>query len=112
MRIKKFLQPVLFLSMVAFLAGAAHAQQPIPKKDTGVFRSGYKMSLKGQIGYQTNMGGYYVKGETPPTSLLIQNQNPGVLEKLYMSKRTVTIDGHATAGSNYLFIEKIDGQPY
>ena len=70
------------------------------------------MSVKGKIEYQKNMGGYYVKGEKPPTNLFIENQNSKVLKKLYESKKTVTVDGHATAGADYLFIEKIDGQPY
>jgi len=40
------------------------------------------------------------------------NQNLKVLEPLFKSGKTVTIEGRIVRGAEYLFIEKIDGQPY
>ncbi len=112
MKLKKRMQTIVFLSIVALLAGVSCAQQTAPKRDTGSFKSGDKMTVAGRVGYLKNMGGYYVKGEDPPSTLFIENQNPKLLDELYKSKKKVTIEGHATAGADYLFIEKIDGKPY
>ena len=113
MKIKILLQALMFLSIVTFLAGTGFAQQAASKRsDTGGFQAGSKMTLVGQIDYKKNMGGYYVKSENPPAVLFIDNQNVKQLEKLSKSKKQLSIQGHATAGADYLFIEKIDGKPY
>jgi hypothetical protein len=73
---------------------------------------GEPMTVTGTIDFRERSGGYYVLGETPPTVLIIVNQDPKVLEELFKGHQKVTIQGHLSGGADLLFIEKIDGKPY
>lgn len=44
--------------------------------------------------------------------MFIVNKDPQVLEELLKSGKAVMIEGRIVRGAEYLFIEKIDGQPY
>jgi hypothetical protein len=102
------LQIILSLLLIGAVACSGVSQQPMatPKIE------GTKVTVKGKIDYMKNLGGYIVSGENPPSTFFIVNQNPKVLEELFKSQKGITIDGHLTIGTDHLFIEKIDGQPY
>lgn len=99
---------ILLVSAVVLAAGVVIGQKP----DAGNTLPKEKVILKGRIDFMPSLGGYYVKGEDPPTILFIENQNPRLLEEVFKSGKTVSIEGHLTVGADYLFIEKVDGRPY
>ncbi len=79
-------------------------ENPIPE--------GPKITVKGKIGFMPQLGGYFVQGLEPGGEMIIVNKNPQVLEGLFRSRATVTVEGRIVRGAEYLFIERIDGQPY
>ncbi len=70
---------------------------------------GDKITIQGKIDYWKNMNDYVFIG---PRTYFIVNQDPKIMEELFKSKRTITIEGRRTTGADNLFIEKIDGKPY
>ncbi len=70
------------------------------------------ITVKGKIEYNKSLGGYYVHGFEPGGELFIVNQDHKLLDSLMKSGKTLTIEGRIVRGAEYLFIEKIDGQPY
>ena len=72
------------------------------------------MTVKGKIDYMDRLGGYFVRSLEPGGEFFITNQDPKTLEGLFRSGKTLTIEGriNLALGAEYLFIEKIDGQPY
>jgi hypothetical protein len=72
--------------------------------------TGSKVTIKGEIVYMRS--GYFLNGVDPSGRFIIENENPQVLEELAKRGEAVTVEGRLTHGADYLFIEKINGQPY
>jgi hypothetical protein len=70
------------------------------------------ITVTGTISYTERTTHYYVKGENPPSVLMIVNPNSQILQKLIRDGKKVTIDGRLAGGADLLFIDKIDGKPY
>jgi hypothetical protein len=66
--------------------------------------------ITGKIGYHKSDGGYFICIGNPIGKFKIANQNRQLLEKYLRRGWEVNIEG--IKGTNPLFIEKIDGQPY
>ncbi len=113
MKIQNLIRIILVLSMIALVAGSGCAQRAVKSTggETGT-PEGPKITIKGKIGFMSNLGGYYVLGLEPGGEMIIVNKNPQVLEDLSKSGKIVMIEGRIVRGAEYLFIEKIDGQPY
>ena len=112
MKPRKVMLIILSLSVIALFALAC-AQTTVQKGSTESPKpEGPKMTIKGKIEYAKNLGGYFVLGEEPGGEFFIMNENPKVLENLQKSGKTLMIEGRIVRGAEYLFIEKIDGQPY
>ncbi len=99
---------VLSLSVVALISCSSFCQ----KSSETTKPEGSPITIKGKIEFMKNLGGYFVHGEEPGREFFIMNTNPKILEELYKGGKTVTIEGRIVRGAEYLFIEKIDGQPY
>ena len=67
------------------------------------------ITITGKI-VKTNQG-YIIQGQRPPELFTILNSNPGVLDGLVKSGKTVTIEAVSVLGDN-INIEKIDGKEY
>ena len=108
MNYKKLVGIVLSLSVIVVVACSGVSQKPSETAKP----EGPQMTVKGKIEYMDRLGGYFVHGFEPGGELFIVNQDPKVLEDLMKSGKTLTIEGRIVRGAEYLFIEKIDGQPY
>ncbi len=103
---------VLVLTAISFFALAGCAQRSVQAQGAAtVTPEGPTFTVKGKIDYWNNKD-YVVIGEEPPRTYFIVNQEPKILEELFKSKKTITIEGRRTTGADNLFIEKIDGQTY
>ena len=109
---KKLLLIVLSVAVAAFTASVAAAGGPANEPGADQGPKGQPVVVKGKIAHMERLGGYYVKCQDPPGDLMIENQNPALLEKLLKNGKTVTIKGRFRIGADFLFIEKIDGQAY
>ncbi len=109
MKIQNLIRIILVLAIVALVAGSGCAKQAV--KETGAME-GPQVTIKGKIGFMSTLGGYFVLGMEPSGEMIIVNKNPQVLEDLSKSGKIVMIEGRIVRGAEYLFIEKIDGQPY
>ena len=105
---KRLMRITLSYPIVTLVACSSLPQKPAetPKPE------GSLITIKGKIDYMKNLGGYFVLGDVPAREYIIMNENLKVLEELYKSGKIVTIEGRIVRGAEYLFIEKIDGQPY
>ncbi len=108
MNYRKLFQIILSLSIVTLVACSGLSQKPAETTKP----EGSPMTVKGKIEYNKSLGGYFVHGFEPGGELFIVNQNPKVLEDLMKIVKTLTIEGRIVRGAEYLFIDKIDGQPY
>jgi len=99
---------ILSLLVVTLVACSGMTQRPAESTKP----EGFPITLKGKIDYMKNLGGYFVLGDLPTKEYFIVNQDLKLLEALYKSGKTITIEGRIVRGAEYLFIEKIDGQPY
>jgi hypothetical protein len=54
---------------------------------------------------------YIIQGEKPAELFTVLNPNPGVLDSLVKSAKTVTIEVVSVVGDN-VNIQKVDGKPY
>ncbi len=108
MNYKKLIGIVLTLSVVTFVACSGIAQKPAETTK----QEGSPITVKGKIDYMKNLGGYFVMGDVPAREYFIMNQDLKLLEALFKSGKIVTIEGRIVRGAEYLFIDKIDGQPY
>ena len=103
---------VLVLTAISFFALAGCAQMSTQAQGAAsVTPEGPTFTVKGKIDYWNNKD-YVVIGEEPPRAFFIVNQNPKIMEEIFKSKKTITIEGRLTTGADNLFIEKIDGQAY
>jgi hypothetical protein len=113
MEIKRLTGIILVLLAIALLAGFGSAQQQnLPQRWVSADPEGPRMTVKGTIEYNESLGGYFVHGLEPGGELFIVNQNPRVLDDLLKSGKTLIIEGRIVKGAEYLFIEKVNGQPY
>jgi hypothetical protein len=108
MNYRRVMVIVLSLSVVAMVACSGISQ----KSAESTKPEGSPITVKGKIDFMKNLGGYFVLGDVPAREYIIMNENPKVLEELFKSGRIVTIEGRIVRGAEYLFIDKIDGQPY
>ena len=108
MNYKRFVRVVLSLMVVAVVAVSVVTQKQAESAEP----EGFKITIKGKIDYMKNLGGYFVLGDVPAREYFIENQDLKLLEALYKSGKIVTIEGRIVRGAEYLFIDKIDGQPY
>ena len=99
---------ILSLLVGTLVACSGVAQKPAETTKP----EGSPITIKGKIDYMKNLGGYFVMGDIPAREYFIMNQDLKLLEALFKSGKTVTIEGRIVRGAEYLFIEKIDGQPY
>ena len=107
MNYKKLVGIVLTLLVVTLVACSGVEQKPSETTKP----EGSPITVKGKIDYMKNLG-YFVLGDVPAREYIIVNENLKVLEELYKSGKIVTIEGRIVRGAEYLFIDKIDGQPY
>jgi hypothetical protein len=106
-------QIILYFLLAALFAVASCACPQAQNKGTaGAEPEGSQITVEGKIENMKTMGGYFVHSLEPGGEFFIMNQDPQVLEGLLKSGKTVTIEGRIVKGAEYLFIEKIDGQPY
>jgi hypothetical protein len=71
-----------------------------------------KIIVKGKIDYDERFGGYYIRGENPPSQLFIVNPDSKKLEELKKRDANVQIEGRLTMGADHINIDKINGQKY
>ena len=107
---KRLFGIILSLSFLAMVACSAVSQKPAGTTKP----EGPQMTIKGKIDYMKNLGGYFVRSLEPTGEFFIMNQDPKLLEELFRSGKILTIEGriNLALGAEYLFIEKIDDQPY
>ncbi len=105
---KSVIRIVLSLLFITMVACSTVGQKPAESTKP----EGSPFTVKGKIEYMERMGGYFVHGFEPGGELFIVNQDPKVLGNLMKGGKTLTIEGRIVRGAEYLFIEKIDGQPY
>jgi hypothetical protein len=105
--------PVLFLVMI--FADPGFSQKNLQEQTTeGKTPESSRIFVIGRIQYQQSEGGYFIRGDHPFGIIFrIANQDPEALEALLKSgSKHINIEGRLTAGTNILFIEKINGKPY
>ncbi len=108
MTYRRLIWIILGLSFVTMVACSGLTQKPAETTKP----EGTPITVKGKIDFNKNLGGYFIMGDVPAREYVIMNENPKVLEELFKGGKTVTIEGRIVRGAEYLFIEKIDGQPY
>ncbi len=111
MTLRKYTLIILFLFGLLVTLNCAQLT-PQNQRGESTVPEGPKITVKGKIGFMPNLGGYFVQGLEPGGELFIVNKNPQVLDGLFKNRKTVMIEGRIVRGAEYLFIEKIDGQPY
>src|SRR5512139_1387173 len=105
---KGLIRIILSLLVITMVACSTVGQKPAETTKP----EGSPITVKGKIDYMKNLGGYFVMGDVPAREYFIENQDLKLLEALYKSGKIVTIEGRIVRGAEYLFIDKIDGQPY
>ena len=102
---------LLVLCWFFFTSLLGCAQLTAQGTKTGVpGQEGTKITVKGKI--ILTRSGYFLNGEVPPGRFIIENENTGVLEELAKRGQSITVEGRLPHGADYLFIERIEGQPY
>jgi hypothetical protein len=112
---KGLIRIILSLSIITIVACSGFAQQkPQGQTPEGKASESATILVIGKIEYLQSEGGYFIRGDHPYARIFkIANQNPDVLEPLLkIGNKHVYVDGRLTAGTNILFIEKIEGKPY
>jgi hypothetical protein len=105
---RRLFKILLWLLVVAVIGCSSIGQRPAESTKP----EGSPIIVKGKIDFMKNLGGYYILGDVPAREYFIMNTNPEVLEDLFKSGKTVTIEGRIVRGAEYLFIDRIDGRPY
>ena len=98
------------LLLIALTSAGALAQAAPQGKDPGVKPAprGLQVTLQVKVKNLKVMGGYYLQGT--PEVYKIANKNPEILEPLFKSGETVTIE--ASASGDLLTIQTINGKKY
>ncbi len=113
MKTRTLILVLLVFVLTVWIAPLSCAQRQAPIQGAATAApEGPKITVKGKIDYWKNVNDYVVIGEEPPRTFFIVNQNPKMMEELFKSKKTITIEGRRTTGADNLFIEKIDGKSY
>jgi len=113
MKTRTLISVLLVFTLVVWIAPLSCAQRQAPIQGTGTaVPEGDKITVKGKIDYWKNLNDYVIIGEEPPRTYFIVNQDPKIMEELFKSKKTITIEGRRTTGADNIFIEKIDGKQY
>jgi hypothetical protein len=114
MNFKRLNRIILILSIVTMVACPGIAQKPQGQTPEGKAPESSPIFVIGKIEYLQSEGGYFIRGDQPfGRKFKIANQNPELLEPLLKSgSKHVNIEGRLTAGTNILFIEKLQGEPY
>jgi hypothetical protein len=95
---------IALTSAGALAQTAAQGNDPVVKPAP----RGLQVTLPVQVKKMKAMGGYYLQGK--PEVYKIANKNPDVLEPLFKSGETVTIE--AIASGDLLTIQTINGKKY
>jgi len=109
---RNILSIVVILSVVAFATSFGFAGGPAPEQGSAKAAKGQPIVVKGKVTFVEKVDRYFVRGENPPTDLIVLNPNPKFLGQLSKSGKIVTIQGRLEGGADLLFIEKVDGKPY
>ena len=106
---KKLVVVIAVLSL-ALVAGPALAQAPKPGATQGAQAAKpITLSITGII--VKDGQNYIIQGQRPAELFTVLNPNPGVLDSLVKSGKTVTIEAVSVVGDN-VNIQKVDGKPY
>ena len=111
MRVKKLLAVLAAGVLAIALASAGALAQAAPQGNDPVVKPpprGLQVTLQVKVKNMKVMGGYYLQGTTEVYK--IANPNPEVLEPLFKSGETVTIE--AIASGDLLTIQTINGKKY
>jgi hypothetical protein len=111
MRLKKLLELLAAGVLAIALASAGALAQAAPQGNEPVVKPaprGLQVTLKGKVKNLPAMGGFYFQG--PVEVYTIANKYPEVLEPLFKSGETVTIE--ASASGDLLTIQTINGKKY
>jgi len=109
---KNILSMVVILSVVALATSFGFAGGPAPEQGSAKAVKGQPVVVKGKVAFVEKVNQYFVRGENPPTDLIVLNPNQKFLGQLSKSGKIVTIQGRLEGGADLLFIEKVDGKPY
>jgi len=111
MKTRSWIPMLLVLAWIVWIAPLGCAYLPARGIQTAApGQEGSKITVKGQIIYTRS--GYFLNGQEPPGRFIIENENAQILKEFAKPGQTVTVEGLLTHGADYLFIEKINGQPY
>jgi hypothetical protein len=111
MRLKRLLALLAAGLLVIALTSAGALAQAAPQGKDPVVKPaprGLQVTLKVKVKNMKVMGGYYLQGI--PEVYKIANKNPDILEPLFKSGETVTIE--ASASGDLLTIQTINGKKY
>ena len=109
---KKILSIFVILSVMAYAINFGFAGGPAPEQGSSQAAKGEPIVVKGKVALVERVDRYFVRGDDPPTELMVVNPNPKLLGQLSKSGKIATIQGRLAGGADLLFIEKIDGKPY
>ncbi len=109
---ERFLASVLGFSptMMFVNPGNSGPPQERPQEPESKGQELSTTSITGKICYQKSGGGYFICIGHPFSKFKIANQDPELLERYLKRGGDLNIEG--TKGTNPIFIEKINGQPY
>ena len=111
MRVRRLLAVFAAGVIATALAGSGALAQAVPPGNDPVVKPaprGLQVTLQVRVKNMKVMGGYYLQGTTEVYT--IANPNPEVLEPLFKSGETVTIE--ASASGDLLTIQTLNGKKY
>ena len=111
MRLRKLLALLAAGALAIALTSAGALAQPASQGNGPVVKPqsrGLQVTRKARVKNMKAMGGYYLQGVTEVNK--IANQIPEILEPLFKSGETVTIE--ALASGDLLTIQTINGKKY
>ncbi len=103
---------VFWFMLLSLLVLALSSTMAISQDKGQVPAAGPQKTIEGKILFLKSFGGYVVISRTPHEEYKIINENKEILADLARKGNPVKIDGRLPRGAYFLFIEKIDGQPY
>jgi|WetSurMetagenome_2_1015567.scaffolds.fasta_scaffold342100_1 hypothetical protein len=111
MRLRRLLTLLAAGGLALALASTGALAQAAPQGDKPVAKPaprGLHVTLQAKVNKMKIMGGYYLQGK--PEVYKIANQDPEVLDPLFKSGETVSIE--AQASGDLLTIQTINGKKY
>lgn len=107
---KKYVGCILAVAITALILVYPHTLKAQSDQPSGKTKSTVQeMTIQGKIVKEADK--YYIQGQTPPEVFTILNPDPGKLEKIIKSSKSVKIDVRIVQGDN-VEIKKIGGKPY